>query len=112
MQRTEITADTPLSALFRKEHHEMLHSVIDTWRPALIGLEKEEALKMNTFFFDFDWIRPIEVYMDLIYLIINDGLFTPMSVLAHYMATHYNRKKSEETLYALLKRYKRMCNKN
>ena len=112
MQRTEITADTPLSALFRKEHHEMLHSVIDTWRPALIGLEKEEALKTNTFFFDFDWIRPIEVYMDLIYLIINDGLFTPMSVLAHYMATHSNLSKSEATLYALLKRYKRMCNKN
>lgn len=112
MQRTEITADTPLSALFRKEHHEMLHSVIDTWRPALIGLEKEEALKMNTFFFDFDRIRPIEVYMDLIYLIINDGLFTPMSVLAHYMATHSNLSKSEATLYALLKRYKRMCNKN
>ena len=112
MQRTEITADTPLSALFRKEHHEMLHSVIDTWWPALIGLEKEDALKMNTFFFDFDRIRPIEVYMDLIYLIINDGLFTPMSVLAHYMATHSNLSKSEATLYALLKRYKRMCNKN
>ena len=67
---------------------------------------------MNTFFFGFDRIRPIEVYMDLIYLIINDGLFTPMSVLAHYMATHSNLSKSEATLYALLKRYKRMCNKN
>ncbi len=110
MQRTEITADTPLSALFRKEHHEMLHKVIDTWRPALKGLTKEDALEMTTFDFDFDWIRPIEVYGDLIYLIINDGLFTPMSVLAHYMATHSNLSKSEATLYALLKRYKRMCN--
>ena len=109
MQKIEITADTPLSALFRKEHHEMLHHVIDTWRPGLIGLTKEEALEMTTFCFDFGWIRPIEIYMDLTYLIINDGLYTPMSVLAHYMAMHSNLSKSEATLYALLKRYKRMC---
>ena len=82
MQKIEITADTPLSALFRKEHHEMLHQVIDTWRPGLIGLTKEEALEMTTFCFDFDWIRPIEIS---------------------------NLSKSEATLYALLKRYKRMC---
>ena len=111
MQRIEITADTPLSALFRKEHHEMLHNVIDTWRPALIGLTKEETLEMNTFYFDFDWIRPIEVYLDLTYLIIQDGLYTPMSVLAHYMATHSNLSKSETSLYTLLKRYKRMSEK-
>ena len=109
MQKIEITADTPLSALFRNEHHEILRDVIDTWRSALIGLTEEEALEMNSFFFDFDWIRPIEVYMDLTNLIINDGLLTTMSQLAHYMAIHSNLSKSEATLYALLKRYKRIC---
>ena len=86
-----------------------LRDVIDTWRSALIGLTEEEALEMNSFFFDFDWIRPIEVYMDLTNLIINDGLLTTMSQLAHYMAMHSNLSKSEATLYALLKRYKRIC---
>ena len=32
-----------------------------------------------------------------------------MSQLAHYMAIHSNLSKSEATLYALLKRYKRIC---
>ena len=110
MQRKlEITAETPLSALFRKEYHEMLYNVIDTWRPALIGLTKEETLEMTTFYYDFDRIRPIEVYLDLTYLIIHDGLYTTMKDLAHYMATHSNLSKSEATLYSLLKRYKRMC---
>ena len=109
MQKNEITADTPLSALFRKEHHDMMRDVIDTWRPALIGLTNEETLEMTTFYFDFEWIRPIEVYMDLVYLIIHDGLYTTMKDLAHYMAMHSNLSKSEATLYVLLKRYKRMC---
>lgn len=110
MQRIEITADTPLSALFREKHHEMLRDTINSWRSALIDSPEEEALEMTSFCFDFDWIRPIEVYMDLIYLIIHDGLYTTMKVLAHYMATHSNLSKSEATLYALLKRYKRICN--
>ena len=112
MQRKlEITADTPLSALFRNEHHEMLRNIINSWRSALIDSPKEDALEMTTFFFDFDWIRPIEVYMDLTCLIVHDGLYTTMKVLAHYMATHSNLSKSEATLYALLKRYKRLCAK-
>ena len=58
--------------------------------------------------FDFDWLRPIDVYLDLVSLIINDGLRTPMSVLARYMYSHSNLSKSEASLYGLLKRYKRM----
>ena len=111
MQKFEITADTPLSALFRNEHHEMLRNIINSWRSALIDSPKEDALEMTTFFFDFDWIRPIEVYMDLTCLIVHDGLYTTMKVLAHYMATHSNLSMSEATLYGLLKRYKRLCAK-
>ena len=112
MQKFEITADTPLSALFRNEHHEMLRNIINSWRSALIDSPKEDALEMTTFFFDFDWIRPIEVYMDLTELVIHDGLYTPLSVLAHYMATHSNLSKSEASLYTQLKRYRRLCEKN
>ena len=112
MQRKlEITADTPLSDLFRKEHQEMLRGIIEDWRSALIIPPEEDVLMTSTFFFDFDWIRPIEVYMDLTYLIIHDGLYTNMSVLAHYMATHSNLSKSEATLYSLLKKYKGICDK-
>ena len=112
MQKIEITADTPLSALFRKEHHEMLRDTINRWRSALIDSPEEEALEMTSFCFDFDWIRPIEVYLDLTELVINDGLWPPLSVLAHYMATHSNLSKSEVSLYTQLKRYRRLCKKN
>ena len=108
-KKKQILADTPLSALFRKEHHEMLRSIIESWRSGLIDAPTGDALDLTTFFFDKDWIRPVEVYMDLSKLIIHDGLIPPMSILAHYMATHSNLSKSESTLYSLLKKYKRMC---
>ena len=105
----KIDADTPLSALFRESHHEMLRTIIETWRSALTDASEGDALELTTFFFDLEWIRPVEVYMDLARLIIHDGLIPPMSVLARYMATHSNLSKSEATLYSLLKRYKRIC---
>jgi hypothetical protein len=109
MQKLETTADTPLSALFRKEHQEMLRGIIEDWRSALIIPPEEDVLKTSTFFFDFDSIRPIEVYMDLVELIIHGGLRYPMTVLARYMASHSNLSNSECSLYTLLKRYKRLC---
>ena len=48
MQKFEITADTPLSALFRNEHHEMLRNIINSWRSALIDSPKEDALETST----------------------------------------------------------------
>ena len=108
MQKIELTADTPLSALFREEHYEALKGIIENWRSALIDSPECDALEMTSFMFDFDWLRPIDVYLDLVSLIINDGLRTPMSVLARYMYSHSNLSKSEASLYGLLKRYKRM----
>ena len=108
-KKMQLTADTPLSALFRKEHHEMLRGIIETWRSALIDAPEGDALELTSFFFDLEWIRPVEVYMDLARLIIHDGLIPPMSVLAHYMATHSNLSKSEKTLYSLLRKYKCIC---
>ena len=112
MQRIEITADTPLSALFRKEHHEMLRDIINSWQSALTDSSEKDALEMTSFRFDFDRLRPIEVYLDLTKLVIHDGLCLPLSLLAHYMATHSNLSKSEVSLYTQLKRYRRLCKKN
>ena len=109
MQKIQLTADTPLSALFREEHHEMLRDIIDNWCSALIDAPKGDALQLSTFWFDFEFIRPIEVYMDLAHLVIHDGLCVPMSILARYMFTHSNLSKKEVTLYGLLRRYKCMC---
>lgn len=109
MQKIELNADTPLSALFRETHHEMLRNIIENWRTDLI-LE-DDPLKMTTFRFDFNWMTRVEIYMDLISLINDGGLKTPMNVLAHYMFTHSNLSQSEHTLYCLLKRYKGLCKK-
>ena len=109
MQKLETSADTPLSVLFRKGHHEMLRGIIENWRSALIIPPEEDVLKTSAFFFDFDWIRPIEVYMDLVELIIHGGLRYPLTELARYMASHSNLSSSESSLYTQLKRYKRLC---
>jgi len=40
--------DTPLSALFRENHHDKLKAVIESWRPYLLNDEKErEALALT-----------------------------------------------------------------
>lgn len=42
-----LTADTPLSALFRRTFHEELRQVINTWRPYLINDDKtKDALEL------------------------------------------------------------------
>jgi hypothetical protein len=109
MQKIEMTADTPLSALFRKEHHGELIKIIDNWRSAIVESPVGDALELSSFRFDFDRIRPMEVYMDLAQIIVKNGMRPPMSVLAHYMFTHSNLSKSESTLYGLLRKYKCMC---
>ena len=109
MQKIEMTADTPLSALFRKEHHGELIKIIDNWRSAIVESPEGDALELSSFHFDFDRIRPMEVYMDLAQIIVKNGMRPPMSVLAHYMFTHSNLSKSESTLYGLLRKYKCMC---
>ncbi len=102
--------DTPLSALFRENHHEALRKVIESWRPYLTEdvLAKDE-LELTSFQFDFTKIRPVNIYMDLAHLINHDALCVPMSVLAVYMFRHSSLSKSEKALYVQLKRYRCMC---
>ena len=106
-QHTQIGFRTPLSALFRKNSHEKLQTVLETWRPFLIG-ETEDVMKLNEFKFDLSRIQPSTIYLDLAQLINQGGLQCSMSVLAAYMFTHSNLSRSENALYVQLKRYKKL----
>ena len=102
--------NTPLSALFRENHHDKLKAVIESWRPYLLNDEKErEALALTSFVFDMEKIRPVSIYMDLAHLVNHDALRLPMSVLAAYMFQHSNMSRSQNALYVQLKRYRKMC---
>lgn len=101
---------TPLSALFRENHHKELRQIIDSWRPYLIGdAPTIEALAMTRFEFNFRQTRPVSVYMDLARLINHDALSSPMSILSAFMFRHSNLSRSENALYVQLKRYKKLC---
>ena len=101
--------NTPLSALFRENHHDKLKAVIESWRPYLLNDEKErEALALTSFAFDMEKIRPVSIYMDLAHLVNHDALRLPMSVLAAYMFQHSNMSQSQNALYVQLKRYRKM----
>lgn len=101
---------TPLSALFRESHHEELKEMVKNWRLYMIEEgQTEDELILTSFQFDFEQIRPVNIYMDLAHLINHDALRVPMSVLAAYMFQHSNLSKSENALYVQLKRYRNMC---
>ena len=102
--------NTPLSALFRENHHEELRKVIESWRPYMVNdLSDMDALQLYHFEFNLTAIRPVSIYMDLVHLVNHDALRPPMSVLAAYMFQHSNLSRSEKALYVQLKRYKKLC---
>ena len=105
-RKLEITADTPLSALFRESHHEELKCVIDAWRPYLVSSESDtNALTMSYLGFDFTCIRIGQVYRDLARLVNHDALLLPLIDLARYLTEHTNLALKEATAYRQLKRY-------
>ena len=100
-------ADTPLSALFRENHHEELKSVIESWRPYLIGDDTTvDALAMTHFEFDKKRIYSNRVYYDLLDLDTLGALQVSLSQLACYLADHSNLSSSHATLYRQLKKYR------
>lgn len=101
--------DTPLSALFRENHHEELKTIIESWRPYLVDNNPSiDALKMNSFQFDFGRIIATSVYIDLGHLLNNHALKDDnMSQLANYLYQHSNLSNSQPTLYAQLRKYKK-----
>ena len=102
-------ADTPLSALFRENHHEELRQIIDSWRPYLIGDDLAiDALAMTRFEFDFDKVIATHIYIDLGRLLHDHALKDDnMSQLAKYLYQHSNLSNSESTLYVQLRKYKK-----
>ena len=100
-------ADTPLSALFRKNHHEELRKRIESWRPYLKSNAPEtDALLMTWFEFDKDRIYANKVYRDLCELDHMGALNNSLSCLARYLAGHSNLSRSYSTLYQQLKLYR------
>lgn len=102
--------ETPLSALFRANHHEELRKIIESWRPYLIGDDASvDALTISYFEFDKNRIYSNKVYRDLCELDALGALQVPLSQLAHYLADHTNLSRSYATLYQQLKYYRCEC---
>lgn len=99
--------ETPLSALFRENHHEELKTIIESWRPYLIGDDATvDALAMTHFEFDKKRIYSNRVYYDLLDLDALGALQVSLSQLACYLADHSNLSSSHATLYRQLKKYR------
>ena len=102
-----IKNETPLSALFRENHHEKLRKVIDSWRPYLIGGDASvNALAMTRFEFNKERIYSNKVYRDLCELDTLGALQVSLSQLARYLSAHSNLSRSYATLYQQLKNYR------
>lgn len=102
--------ETPLSALFRANHHEELRKIVESWRPYLIGDDASvDALTISYFEFDKNRIYSNKVYRDLCELDALGALQVPLSQLAHYLADHTNLSRSYATLYQQLKYYRCEC---
>ena len=99
--------ETPLSTLFRENHHEEVREAIESWRPYLIGDDASvDALTISYFEFDKDKIYSNKVYRDLCELDAHGALHVSLSQLAHYLADHTNLSRSYATLYQQLKNYR------
>lgn len=101
--------DTPLSALFLESHHKELRDIIVSWRPFLIKDDPSvDALKMNSFHFDFSKIIATHIYIDIGRLLHSHALVNDnMSLLASYLYLHSNLSNSQTTLYTQLRKYKK-----
>lgn len=99
--------DTPLSALFRDNHHEELKKVIDSWRPYLVDDDAAiDALQLSHFVFDKKRIYSNHVYYDLLDLDSSGALQVSLRQLSSYLSDHSNLSNSYATLYRQIKKYR------
>ena len=99
--------NTPLSALFRENHHEELRKVIESWRPYLINDETDrDALMLTHFTFDKKSIHSKEIYVGLLNLANIGALQVSLSQLARYLSNHSNLSNSYTALYQQIKHYR------
>ena len=105
----DIKSGTPLSALFRLNFEGELRTVIESWRPCLIGDDPSiDAMQLSYFEFDFNKILAMSVYIDLGHLLCKHPLVDDnMRTLADYLFEHSNLSNSQPTLYAQLRKYKK-----
>ena len=98
---------TPLSALFRENHHEELRKVIDSWRPYLVDDDAAiDALQLSHFVFDKKRIYSNHVYYDLLDLDSSGALQVSLRQLSSYLSDHSNLSNSYATLYRQIKKYR------
>ena len=113
MKKVHISADTPLSALFRECHHDELRTVISSWRPFLIGDDPTvDALQLSHFEFDKKRISSKQVYNGLLDLEEIGALKVSLRLLAYYLSEHSNLSRSFEALYQQLKNYRSQWEKS
>ena len=99
--------NTPLSVLFRENHHEELRKVIESWRPYLINDELDkDALVLTHFKFDKKSIHSKEIYVGLLNLANIGALQVSLSQLARYLSDHSNLSNSYTALYQQIKHYR------
>ena len=98
---------TPLSVLFRENHHDELRKVIDSWRPYIISDDPNvDALTITRFEFDKKQIYSNRVCYDLLDLESLGALKVSLSDLARYLADHSNLSNSYATLYRQIKKFR------
>ena len=102
-----VSADTPLSALFCENYKSELKTVIESWRPCLIGDDPSiDALQLSYFEFNKKRMHAKEVYKDLLDLEEIGALKVSIRQLAFYFSEHSNLSRSFSSLYQQLKNYR------
>lgn len=105
--KNHISAGTPLSALFRVNFEGELRTVIESWRPCLIGDDPSiDALQLSYFEFNKKRMHAKEVYKDLLDLEEIGALKVSIRQLAFYFSEHSNLSRSFDSLYQQLKNYR------
>ena len=106
MKKIAITADTPLSALIRDNHHQELSLYLEQWRRYLKGVNSDTDLfRLSYFEFDLDRLNVGVIYHSLALLINHDAVMTNVSVLAGYVVEHSNMGIKKESVYRQINRY-------
>lgn len=107
IMKINIKPDTPLSELFRENHHNELKEVIESWRKYLIDDDPSiDALKLSHFEFDKKRIRSKNIYASLLPLEHPWIMRTSLRQLAYYFSCHSNLGKSFKAIYQQIKNYR------
>lgn len=108
MKKLNISADTPLSALFHEGCHAQLVNDIKYLCGFLIDCQSDvDVLKVSRFDFDFSSpkFHPCKVYQKLANMVNRHLLIVSHRALSRYMAEHSNLHASAESIYRSIYKY-------